>query len=677
VQLPGGPRHTPTSRKFNDRPRFIEDFHNPSPEPQSLTPKPTTPRTPPVKLKKLQHTPTENTPGTEFHLDFMTDVERKSKKKGLRQDFKSEKEWEKFAKGVAITQHDKKIKELSIPSRELTRSTPPMSAPEDEEKKLLGGLLRFRTKSRERKAAAKQVVHQVALEPSRSSPVPRNHTPPPLPIAERFARATEKLSFRPQVRESGSSHGGGTSVGHGSTTSTDTHDYPRPRDRSSRFERPHPVWRSGPSTMGHYRSSPSRDTDEKTLPAERHAFPPNQTIFDREPVRLARVNEQEKTGGVDMEAVNKYYGITPTMESSPAVSPERPSQSPLTKTSALSKLESQRSLEKMPSVQLERATSNRSPSPKTVTPPNPERSQSPVQPREPRGRMRIPPALDPTKLPPKRLNGAFYPPPTPPPTTELPPIPQQLTVPAESPALLYPGAPNAMRSIPPSPMGMRSPSPNLNVPPSPAARLSPGDTGRTGLMPQEINRPVSPMRSASPMQRGKMPAFPSRPITPTRQPHTPSPQPGQGPQEVHHRPNYSHPEKNTSRGSSFEREPYLRPIRSEQQMPPTQQNRFFSPLFAQNAAESQERPSTDGQPPARKRSLRRTPNQSGYDSDDAESRYSRDTFYGRDTAYFDDSNMPPLPGSVPPVPNRDFGDMENERKAGRERLVRMLASQKF
>ncbi|PVF99362.1 hypothetical protein CPB86DRAFT_774340 [Serendipita vermifera] len=640
VQLPGA-RHPPPTRKFSDRPRFIEDFPPPT-EPLSLTPKSTTPRTPPVKLKKLYQTPTGNSPGTEFHLDFATDVERKSRKKGPKEDLKLEKDWE-------------------------------------EEKKLLGGLLRFRTKSRERKAAAKQAVQQVALEPSRSSPVPRVQTPPPLPIAERFARATEEVKFRPQVRESGSSHGGGTSVGHGSSTSTDTHDaYPRPRDRSSRYERPHPVWRNGPSSFAHYRNSPSRDTEEKVLPPERHAFPPNQTIFDREPVRLGRVNEQEeKTNRIDMDAVNKYYGITPTPQSSsPAASPERPSQSPVTKPLTLSKLESQRSLEKIPLVQMEPARSTPSPLPNVVPSPIPERSQSPVQPREPRGRMRVPPALDASKLPPKRLNGAFYPPPTPPPTTELPPIPQQLVVPVESPALLSPGPPGAMRSVPPSPLGMRSSSPNLRPAPSPVALLSPEDAGRPGLMPQEGNRPVSPMRSASPMQRGKMPAFPSRPITPTRQPPTPSPKASlEQPSEVYHRPNHSHQEKNTSRGPSFEREPYLRPIRSEQNMPPPS-NRFFSPLFAQGS-EPVERTSTDAHPPARKRSLRRTNNQSGYDSDDAESRFSRDTYYGRDTAYFDDSNLPPLPGSVPPVPNRDFGDMENERKAGRDRLLRMLASQRI
>ncbi|CAG8667980.1 6122_t:CDS:2 [Acaulospora colombiana] len=669
------PRTPPSSNDVRER-RCLEqkmcDSDISIEQPLSLTPKPTTPRTPPVKLKKLHHTPTGNSPGTDFHLDFATDVERKFKKKGLKEDLNLDKDW------VAIAQPDKKIKELSLPSRDHTRSTPPMSPPEEEEKKLLGGLFRFRTKSRERKAAAKQAVQQVALEPSRSSPVPRVHTPPPLPIAGKFARATEDVSFRPQVRESGSSHGGGTSVGHGSNTSTDTHDvYPRPRDRSSRYERPHPVWRNGPSSFGHYRSSPSRDTEEKVLPEERHAFPPNQTIFDREPARLARVNEkEEKSNRIDMDAVNKYYGITPTTKSSsPAVSPERLPQSPVTKPLTLSKLESQRSLEKIPPVQMEPARNTPSPLPNVAPSPHPERSQSPVQPREPRGRMRIPPALDASKLPPKRLNGAFYPPPTPPPTTELPPIPQQLTVPAEAPALLSPGTPSAMRSIPPSPLGMRSPSPNLRATPSPAGLLSPEDAGRPGLVPQEGNRPVSPMRSASPMLRGKMPAFPSRPITPTRQPPTPSPQPHQEQPEVYHRPNHSQPERNTSRGPSFEREPYLRPIRSEQQMPPPS-NRFFSPLFAQGS-EPLERTSTEANPPVRKRSVRRTNNQSGYDSDDAESRFSRDTYYGRDTAYFDDSNLPPLPGSVPPVPNRDFGDMEDERKAGRERLVRMLTSQRI
>jgi hypothetical protein len=82
-------------------------------------------------------------------------------------------------------------------------------------------------------------------------------------------------------------------------------------------------------------------------------------------------------------------------------------------------------------------------------------------------------------------------------------------------------------------------------------------------------------------------------------------------------------------------------------------------------------------PPARKRSVRKSNyNQSGYDSDDASSRYSRDTYYGRETAYFDDQNMPPLPlpSDMPPLPVRDFGDMERERKAGRERLLRMLAT---
>jgi hypothetical protein len=89
----------------------------------------------------------------------------------------------------------------------MLRTTPPQSPPDDEEdKKLLDGLLRFRTRLKERKAAAKQAVQKVSMESfSSMPPLPKPLTPPPLPIATRFARPREEISFRPQASES--SHG--------------------------------------------------------------------------------------------------------------------------------------------------------------------------------------------------------------------------------------------------------------------------------------------------------------------------------------------------------------------------------------------------------------------------------------------------------------------------------------
>jgi hypothetical protein len=192
-----------------------------------------------------------------------------------------------------------------------------------------------------------------------------------------------------------------------------------------------------------------------------------------------------------------------------------------------------------------------------------------------------------------------------------------------------------------------------------------------------IAPPASPLRSLSPVQRGKTPAFPARPVTPTRQPQVSSPSsPSRGGNGVGYRREYdpSVPVPRSQKSSlSTEEKGFLRPSRSQQQLARNNPDQYPIPPHGDMQLYSDGGPV----PPARKRSVRKSNyNQSGYDSDDASSRYSRDTYYGRETTYFDDQNMPPLPlpTDVPPLPQRDFGDMERERKAGRERLVRMLAN---
>lgn len=636
-----------------------------------------------AKLRKAPTTSTTNTPALELLLDF-TDNEkdrpRKDKKKGAKEE-KQEKEREKFAKGI-IAQREK---QSSVNSH---RTPPPQSPPdEEEEKKLLGGLLRFRTRSKERKAAAKQALQKVSSDAQTSVPLApaRLQTPPPLPIATRFARANEEVSFRLQPSET--SHGG-----YGS--SSDTHDiYPRPRDRSSRFERPHPVWRSGPSTLGNVGNASSREEKEKVLPAERHALPPNQSIFDRQPAkRPLRIDvSNTATPTVNMEAVNKYYGITTERAHTPAPSTPVP-QSHLALAQALEPAESRPLQHLKNTSSIFTPTVPSSPSPFLVPSPNPAQAEFGVQLRAKRGRMNIPPPLEQGFVLPKRVTGSFNPPPTPPPTMDLPPIPTNIPEGPQrtSPYSLVP--PSSMRPPSASPLRMNMSHPNLRVEPSTPSPLSLSHQERPAhqtSLDSGISRPVSPLRSLSPVQRGKTPAFPARPVTPTR-PVTPSRQ-GQAGSPL---PSSPRPAGKAGSGDSGYRRPEYDPT-----MPPARkssvsnEDRLFirpsrSQLFLKSSTDAypgQEDQSYNNNadmggpvPPARKRSLRKTNNnQSGYDSDGSSSRYSRDTYYGRETAYFDDQNMPPLPhlSNMPPLPQqRDFGDMERERKAGRERLVRMLAN---
>lgn len=689
-------------KRQEERPRFIERFPSPSPELVSTTP---TPRTPPAKLRKT-YTPTAGTPISEpLRLDYNTDGERdrpKRKENGKKKDRDDEREKQRQVQTDV-----------------------------DEEKKLLGGLLRFRARSKERKTAAKQAVQPVPLPPPPETMPVKPHTPPPLPIAERFVRPKDEISFRTKPRESGSSHGGSTSVGHGSATShaesSDAHEpYIRPRDRSSRYERPHPAWRTAPSSLGNVGLASARGAIvEAPLPKEIHAFPPGQSIFDREPVKpnVRRNNSTEsedgKTPTVDMDMVNRYYGITSAEPQTSATVPSVPSpQSRFALAQALSPIETKPTPHEgalRPSPAPTTPQLPASPSPYIVPSPNPGQTDFGAQLRAKRGRMNIPPPMDPILVPPKRLMGAFNPPPTPPPTTELPPIPTELSVPqvasgrtglqrplgSPQPMVLPPSAAGGLRpGQPTSPLGMRSSSPSLRPEPS---RLSPYPE-RPGTAPQEGGPPA---RAASPMLRGRAPAFPTRPVTPTRAPpaqqqYRPvspvqtrpaqrpaySPNPSSGPGNgflINRRPEYDVTALNRNRTTSLdENEGPTRPaVRQRQpfiQQQPTypSQADLFSPQQQQQQESSYGSRTTP--PPTRKRSVRKTAaNQSGYDSDDSRySRHSRDTYYGRDTVYYDDQNMPPLPGSnVPPLPQRDFSNMEKERQAGRERLVRMLANREI
>lgn len=628
----------------------------------------------------MQPPPLASSPPLELRLDFGTDIEITRRSREHKRPLPEEQKPREKSPAIG----GKKSKDRSQQGYESsTQRSSPM--PGEEEKGLLGGLLRFRTRSKERKAAAKQALQQVA-EPYRSMtpPIRSNSTPPPpLPIALRFARQQDELSFRPpKVPESESSHGGATSVGHtdtsighqsATTQGSSEAPYPRPRDRSSRYERPHPVWRNGPtSTIG---KNPTVPLDEAavSVPQERHAYPPNQTIFDREPVKPSRVpiSNNPSTPAIDMEAVNKYYGITPVTSNTPvATIPATPSpQSRFALAQALASTEL-RVPENPATPRLTPTTmAPASPSPYIVPSPDPTQEEFTVRKREKPGRMNKPPALDPVLVASRRKMAlAHIPPPSPPPTMELPPIPTDFPPPSSS----------SLRPPFPSPLATaRSPSPNmrmgstgLSAPPPPYSERSATATPEVGVRSASpMYRPVSPPnppRAASPIQRGKTPAFPIRPVTPTTRPMTPNrePQPqahvkqtspvatrSNQPFLLNRRPDYGVPEFARPRRSSL----------NEQDLAPLRGNLL--------AAETH-------QPVAipRKRSLRRGNRQSGYDSDDAESRYSRDTYYGRDTAYFDDQNMPPLPGEPMPELPRDFGNLEQERKAGRERLLKFLSS---
>ncbi|KAG8868380.1 hypothetical protein FRC20_003505 [Serendipita sp. 405] len=630
-----------------DRPRFIEQFHPASPEPLFTSSKPTTPRTAPGKLRKVQ-TPGATTPVSEgLRSGFSTDTERDP---GSPLDMKSKgrkdeaKEREKFGKALE--------NQRAKASPRIGRGERPVQTDDEEKKQLLSGLLRFRTRSKERKAAAKQAMNQSSTPPPPPEvmPIPSRtqSPPPPLPIAGKFVRKVEDINFRPNPRESGSSHGGTTSVGHGSNTSSDANDYyPRPRDRSSRYERPHPAWRTGPSTLGNVGLASLRvGNSDLPPPPEVVAYPPGQSVFDL-PV---------------------------------------------------------------------------SPSPYIVPSPNPSQMEflPPAQPREKRGRTNVPPALDPSLVNPRRFMmtaGDPIPPPTPPPTTELPPIPAEFSSPSASssrPSPMSPPqqqrtmlSPPGLRAGPPSPLGMRSSSPNLSGPNTP--RLTPTYSQRPGTAPQEgaPSSSLSP-RPVSPMQRGKMSPFPSRPITPTR-PITPVRRPQSPPKhevqplQLPQRTPVTSPERSQTGGYLVNRRPEFGAADNSQVQERSYGGRedvFTRPSedsgYSTIPAPARSRTVDTGnnkrapflaasggnqyEGVARKRSQRRSNYQSGYDSDDTDSRYSRDTYYGRETAYFDDQNMPPLPGTgpnIPPLPTKNFTNMEVERQEGRARLIRMLASREI
>lgn len=658
----------------------------------SLPNRPTTPRTGSGKLRKAQ--PVATSPPLELRLEFSTDFEKELGKQPLRERKASLiEEGKKREKSPATPRREKKAKDVSR-----SHTSSPTAALDEEDKGILGGLLRFRTKSKERKAAAKQALQQVATGgvPRTTTPPIRNHTPLPLPIAERFVRPKDEVAFRPQIRESASSHGG-TSVGHeksGSDAgSVDAHVHLRPRDRSSRYERPHPVWRSGPTTIGRV-GTVNPGEGAKSLPAEVHVPPPNQTIFDREPVRSQRAETSLSTPKIDMDEVNKYYGITPQpspIATTPPTIPATPTpQSQFALAQALAPAEAPKTVE--PHTPHSTTPVPPSPSPYIVPSPAPDQAGFGVQKRERRGRMHIPLAADAAFIPPRRKTGPINPPPTPPPMTELPPIPTD--IPPSSASLRLPIS---------SPLASRSPSPGMRMastvpggfPPPPPYTERPGTlatdymNARPTSPPTSRPRsasPVAPMRAVSPVQRGKTPAFPVRPITPTR-PITSTNRAVSPTRQPQGRTSPVSPKNGPGQNLSYllnrrpsvdrqERQEYARPRRSS-----LNENDLVV-LRQQQARQQASQPIPRSKPlynasTGTRKSLRRSQFQSGYDSDDADSKYSRDTYYGRETAYFDDQNMPPLPGmggDVPPVPKRDLSNVEMERQAGRERLLRFLAS---
>ena len=615
------------------------------------------------------------------HPDQLAPEPPETEKDRLKQEKKAKKEREKVEKGrekqekLAAKEKEKGKKAKDAQERGRTSSSA-----EDEDKK--NRFMRFRLKSRERKTAENSPA-PVPEETVPSLPtIPQ--APAILPIADKFARDADATSLSDLPRDSQSSNG------------VDPDFHPRPRGRVSRYERPHPAWRTS-YTTGHPIRIFDKEEPESVLPAEIHALPPGQTPEDRSrrPSVQPIVDEapQEVQPSVDPEIIRQYYGLPSTPAPIETEAPERrpsPTFAKLTPTA-------QKTLQQA----LKLATTDLSPkgSPPRSSPtkatqsefspyiiPSPEPTQhtfnlpppskQPIASVAKRGGIHfaVPPPVN-IGLPlPRRANDPNNPPPTPPPTTGLPPTP-----PEGDAGLLSPHQPTRVPS-PRSPgpygragamLGSRATSPTLR-PSSPSMRVpSPGSRPSSPL------RPPGTATGTGGSKRGRSSPFPTKPVV------KPS---GTGNYLLNRRVDVSVP------GSP------LRTAKATFTDTRTFEERHseeYEDLVVRVHAGLEDPQHATLAPPSR-RDVRRSrdahrgsAHAGGYESDGADTE-SLDTYYGRNTLYSRDGDgqfsfhgvkereeaMRHMPMSAGGLRGAALDDIEHEREQGRERLVRLLVGQR-
>lgn len=596
----------------------------------------------------------------------------KQEKKAKKEREKVEKEREKQEK-LAAKEKEKgrKVKDA------LDRGRTSSSADDEDKKK---GFMRFRLKSRERKAA--ENGHTPLPEDTVPSIPTIPKEPAILPIAGKFARDVDIASLSEPPRESQS------------TNDPDADSYRHPRARGSRYDRPHPAWRTSFTTIGHPTRGLEKEDPDSVLPPEVHALPPGQSLEDRSRrPSQATVDEpfQEIQPSVDPEIIRQYYGLPPPT-------------SAIVETGALEKDPSPTFANLAPAAQkslqqaLTLSTTNLPPkgssprsSPTKATPSDlspyivpspvstqqvfniPASSKHPVASLGKRGGIQFvaPPPVN-VGLPlPRRANDPNNPPPTPPPTTGLPPTP-----PEADGRLLLPNQP-ARGPSPWSPSRANSPYERAGVmliprPTSPSLRPS----SPSMRVPSPISRPSSPLRppgtaaGTGGSQRGRASPFPTKPV-------------GAGNYLLNRRVDTSAPSTppRIAKGAFADTRVFDGRLSED-----------YEDLVVRVHA-GLEDPQQANLVPFSRRDPRRsksTPT-GGYESDgvETESRHSRDTYYGRNTLYARDGEeqftfldekereeaMRQMPMSAVGIRKAALDDIEHEREQGRERLLRLLVAQ--
>ena len=548
--------------------------------------------------------------------------------------------------------------------------------------------MRFRLKSRERKAAENSHIPVPAPEDTVPSLPTIPKEPAILPIADKFTRDVDVASLSEPPRESQSTNG------------LDSDSYRPPRARGSRYERPHPAWRTS-YTVGHSNRVLDKEELDGELPPEIYTLPPGQTSEDRSrrPSQPSVDDAfQETQPSVDPEIIRQYYGLplpapAPVPVPAQTGAPERnPSPTFANLTPAAQKSLQQAltlSTTNLPpkafsprSSPTKAAHSDLSPlSPYIVPSPGlpqhafsiPASFKQPIASMAKRGGIQFvaPPPVN-VGLPlPRRANDPNNPPPTPPPTTGLPPTPPEAdsrllspNQPARLPSPRSPGRSNSPYERAGVMLSSRATSPSLR-PSSPNMRV-----------PSPISRPSSPLRPPGTATgtggslRGRTSPFPTKPV-------------GTGNYLLNRRVDASVPST-----------------------PPRAAKRAFTDtrVFEGRLSEDYEDlvvrmhagledPQQANLAPFSRRETRnrRSTYTGGYESDgaDTESRHSLDTYYGRNTLYARDGEdqfsfpdekereeaMRHMPMSAGGVQKAVLGDIEHEREQGRERLLRLLVAQ--
>ena len=600
----------------------------------------------------------------------------------LKQEKKAKKERARVEKGrekqekLAAKEKEKEKKAKDVQDRGRASSSA-----EDEDKKK--GFMRFRLKSRERKAA------ENGPAPAPEDTVPSlpmiRKEPAMLPIADKFSRDVEDVSSSEPPRDSQSSNG------------FDVDSYPRARVRGLRYERPHPAWRTsftpGPSSRGLDKEEP-----ETVLPPEVHAYPPGHIPEDRSRrPSQANVDEDEESQevepSVDPEIIRQYYGLPPpTPVPVETDGPERSSSPTFAELTPAAQKSLQQAL-KLTTTDLSPKGSSSRPSPTKAAPshlspyivPSPDLSQhafnaltsskQPITPATKRGGIQFvaPPPINVELLPPRRANDPNNPPPTPPPTTGLPPTPPEAGVrllspngPARAPSPRSPGRANSPYGRAGVVLSPRATSPTLR-PLNPLMRAS-----------SPVLRPSSPLRppgSAGGSRRGKASPFPTRPMVKPI---------GMGNYLLNRRVDASGPVVPRATEVTFTDTRGFDGRHSEE----------HEDLVVRVHAGLEDPQHATLAPPSRREARRNRDGyrrSTGYESDgaDTESRHSLDTFYSRNThnsregdAQFSflgekerEEALRQMPVSAGAMRRAALGEIEFEREQGRERLVRLLVGQ--